>query len=257
MAGNFLIWNEKKYTFTGIFYNFLSFIGGTDAFWLFGYLLQIWVNWMVQGDGIHLSPQYIHLSASPWECPATLPAAPSLCVLCCCYKKMLDCSSVGAPGLRGTQAGREHRQRKCRQEAKWPCGLTGAARGCPAKSEWQQCPWLATGTRALHPKGILSATLTVCLQKSWGKAILFHTGLCWVEVFFCISAHPEHAASSWMWQRVAGCFLEGGLQLSISSENSLLQTHQTHSSALCPGITKTKQSLKMYRIISWALVQCA
>lgn len=152
MDDNFTVWNRKKNL--SLLPHFLCFIGGTDAFWL-ATCSSFGLIWCSREMG-PISPR--STSCIPWECSATLPAAPSLCVLSCCWQ-MLDCSSVGAPGLRGSQAGREHRQAKCRQEAKWPCGVTGAARVCPARSEWQQCLWFA-----YRDKG--SASPVLCQQPS-------------------------------------------------------------------------------------------
>lgn len=100
---------------------------------------------------------------------------------------------------------------------------------------------LPPGRRAPHPQ--CSASNPQCLppEEVGESNFILH----WFTLgcgFLYLSAHPVHAASSWMWHWVAGCSPDRGLQLSISSKNSLLQTRQTPSSALCPGTLKTKQS---------------
>lgn len=185
MADNFTVCNGKKSTFTATF----SLFSWWDWCFLTGYLLQLWAHLKSR----EIEPQYIPLPASPWECPATLPAAPSPCVLSCCYKKMLDCSSVGAPGLRGSQAGREHRQGKCRQEAKWPCGLTGASGGCPARSEWQQCPWLASWEEGTTSPVLCQQPSVSASRRGGGKQ--FYFTLVYIGLWFFIPKCPPCTCS--------------------------------------------------------------
>lgn len=100
--------------------------------------------------------------------------------------------------------------------------------------------------------GAPSATPSVCLQPpeealechfishwfTWGW-------VAWLGVFsfFFLSESPS-CRCSFQLDVAMGCrslSRQRGLQLSIASETSLLPAHQTLSSALCPGIPKTKQ----------------
>lgn len=96
---------------------------------------------------------------------------------------------------------------KSRQEARQLCRLTGAAPGCPARTEWQQCPWLAYQDKGTTSLGLLQQppVSASSLQKSWCNFVShwFILGWGFVPTSFSLSAHPVQAASSWMWQRVA------------------------------------------------------
>lgn len=127
------------------------------------------------------------------------------------------CGSSWAQGQSGRERTQAGKMQAGGQVALW------ADRSC----SWLPCQvWVtAVPLTCLLGRGhcvtsALSATLSVCLQKRWGKAILFHTGLHWVG-FFLLKCPP------WKYMQLdvaMGCkmFPRWGLQLSIASENSLL-----------------------------------
>lgn len=150
---------------------FLSFIGGSDALWLATCSRSGFIWWSREMGPISLPSTFPSLCPLGVPCHTACSTQPVCAQLLC--KKMLDCSSVGAPGLRGSQAGREHRQGKCRQEAKWPCGLTGAACSCPARSEWQQCPWPACWHKGTASPALCQQPSVSASRRGGGKKFNF------------------------------------------------------------------------------------
>lgn len=155
MAGNFSIWNRKKYTFTGIFYNFLSFTSGTDAFWLATCSRSGLIGWSREMGPIFLPSTFPSLhplgSALPHclQHPARVrsAAATRKCWIAAVWELL------GSGAVRqGENTGRENTGRRPSGPVGWQELLMVAL---PSLSDSSALD-LPTGTRALHPQHSVS-----------------------------------------------------------------------------------------------------